>query len=115
MATAHVVSRNEDRTVPAPANEASFTRELQPILISLIEASQRVLCLSKDAAEIFTRVQGEGGERLEGGWKVAGWRLGSGWRAAGKRLEGGWGAGGRWPEGGGRLGIGWRTPGERRR
>ncbi len=35
----------------------AFARELQPIFVSLVEHSQRLLCLSADAAKLFASVQ----------------------------------------------------------
>ncbi|XP_064616494.1 ubiquitin-associated domain-containing protein 1-like isoform X2 [Liolophura sinensis] len=52
-ATANIPCLNHDRPPEDPPNSVHFQAELRKILISLIEASQKILCLDPEAAKIF--------------------------------------------------------------
>ncbi|KAK6979770.1 ubiquitin-associated domain-containing protein 1 [Biomphalaria glabrata] len=56
-ATAHLPKKNHDLPEEEPTSSLDFQSELRRILISLIEASQRVLCLNPEAAKIFQQAE----------------------------------------------------------
>ncbi|KAK3744842.1 hypothetical protein RRG08_050781 [Elysia crispata] len=56
-ATIHLPRRNQDTLNDDPPTGLDFQSELRRILISLIEASQRILCLNPEAAKIFQQAE----------------------------------------------------------
>ncbi|KAH9503386.1 Ubiquitin-associated domain-containing protein 1 [Bulinus truncatus] len=56
-ATAHLPKKNHDLPEEEPTSSLDFQSELRRILISLIEASQRILCLNPEAAKIFKQAE----------------------------------------------------------
>ncbi|RUS83261.1 hypothetical protein EGW08_008984 [Elysia chlorotica] len=56
-ATNHLPRRNQDTLNDDPPSGLDFQSELRRILISLIEASQRILCLNPEAAKIFQQAE----------------------------------------------------------
>ncbi|XP_059145826.1 ubiquitin-associated domain-containing protein 1-like [Physella acuta] len=56
-ATAHLPKKNHDMPAEEPTSSLDFQSELRRILISLIEASQRILCLNPEAAKIFKQAE----------------------------------------------------------
>lgn len=55
--TSHLPKKNYPAKDEDPINSVDFQTELRRILISLIEASQRVLCLNSSAAKIFKQAE----------------------------------------------------------
>ncbi|BFZ20870.1 hypothetical protein BsWGS_23910 [Bradybaena similaris] len=56
-ATAHLSRKNHDSLEEEPTSNTDFQSELRRILISLIEASQRILCLNPEAAKILKQAE----------------------------------------------------------
>ncbi|CAL1525919.1 unnamed protein product [Lymnaea stagnalis] len=56
-ATSHLPKKNHELPEEEPTSSLDFQSELRRILISLIEASQRILCLNPEAAKIFKQAE----------------------------------------------------------
>ncbi|XP_005094980.1 ubiquitin-associated domain-containing protein 1 [Aplysia californica] len=56
-ATAHLVKKHHEQPEEEASSSLDFQSELRRILISLIEASQRILCLNPEAAKIFQQAE----------------------------------------------------------
>ncbi|CAG5118123.1 unnamed protein product [Candidula unifasciata] len=56
-ATAHLSRKHHDSPEEEPSSNTDFQSELRRILISLIEASQRILCLNPEAAKILKQAE----------------------------------------------------------
>lgn len=57
MATQHLPSSNMDRDKTGGMMQTNFKEDLQKILVSLIDAAQRILCLNPEAAKIFEEAE----------------------------------------------------------
>ncbi|KAL5011419.1 hypothetical protein ScPMuIL_009970 [Solemya velum] len=55
--TAGLPKPDKDTQIDTPSTAADFPTEMRKILISLIEASQKILCLNPEAVKIFTQAE----------------------------------------------------------